>query len=158
MLFDPSRDGEDVGVEDDVLGVVSGLLDEQLVRALADADLALQRVRLALLVEGHHHDRGAIFANQPRLLQKGLFALLEADRVAHALALQALQSRLEHGPLGAVDHDRDARDLRLGRDEIEEARHRLLGVEEVGVHVHIEQVGPTAHLVEGHLYRAGEVA
>ena len=48
MLVDPRRDGEDVRVEDQVLGREAGLLREELVRALADRDLALDRVGLAL--------------------------------------------------------------------------------------------------------------
>ncbi len=55
---------------------------------------------------------------------------------------------LEHRPARAVDHDRQPRDLRLGGDEVEERRHRLLAVEQVGVHVHVEQVRAAAHLLE----------
>ncbi len=39
-------------------------------------------------------------------------------------------------------------DLGLGRDQVEEGRHRLLAVEQVGVHVHVEQVGAAAHLLQ----------
>ena len=48
----------------------------------------------------------------------------------------------------AVDHDRDPRHLGLGRDHVQERRHRLLRVEQVGVHVHVEEVGAAAHLLE----------
>ena len=41
-----------------------------------------------------------------------------------------------------------ARDLGLGRDQVEERRHRLLGVEQALVHVHVEDVGAAAHLLE----------
>ena len=54
VLLDPGRDREDVRVEDDVLGREADLLGEQRVGALADRDLALDGVGLALLVEGHH--------------------------------------------------------------------------------------------------------
>ena len=63
VLLDPGRDGEDVRVEDDVLGREADLVDEQPVRALADRDLALDRLRLALLVEGHDDDAGAVAAD-----------------------------------------------------------------------------------------------
>ena len=68
VLLDPGRDGEDVRVEDDVLGREAGLLGQQLVGALADRDLALDRVGLALLVEGHHDDAGAVAADRARAL------------------------------------------------------------------------------------------
>ena len=48
VLFDAGGDREDVRIEDDVFGREADLLHEQLVAALADLDLALERIRLAL--------------------------------------------------------------------------------------------------------------
>ena len=48
VLLDAGGDGEDVGVEDDVLGREADLLCEDPVGALADLDLPLLRVGLAL--------------------------------------------------------------------------------------------------------------
>ena len=62
MLVDPGRDGEDIGIEDDVFGR-KAVGDEQLVGPLADFDLALLGVGLAGLVERHDHDRRAIGPN-----------------------------------------------------------------------------------------------
>ena len=82
------------------------------------------------------------------MVEEDLLAFLERDRVDDALALDVLQPGLEHFPARAVDHDRQPRDLGLGCEQVEEARHRRCAVEQVGVHVHVEQVGATAHLVE----------
>ncbi len=158
MLLDARRDGQDVGVEDDVLGLEAGLLGEQLVGAAADFHLALERVSLAEFVERHDHSRRAVLADEPRLLEKRFFAALQADRVADALALHAFQARLQHRPLGAVDHDRNAGDLGLGGDEVEEADHRGLRVQQVRVHVHVQQVGASADLLQRDLHGAREVA
>ncbi len=70
VLLDAGGDREDVRVEDDVLGRQSRPLGQQLVAALADRDLALDGVGLALLVEGHDHDRGAVGAHRARLLEE----------------------------------------------------------------------------------------
>ena len=157
VLLDSGRDREHVRVEDDVLGPPA-VPDEEVVGAAADLDLALDRVRLPDLVEGHHDDAGAVALDPPRLLEELLLPLLEADRVDDPLALDALQPRLEHREAGAVDHDRDPRDLGLGREQVEERRHRLLPVEQVGVHVDVEDVGAAAHLLERHVDRALVVA
>ena len=93
-----------------------------------------------------------------RLAQELVLALLQRDRVDDPFALQAPQPGLEHGPLRAVDHDRQARDLGLGRDHVQERRHRLLALEQVGVHVHVEHVGAAAHLLERDVDRRREVA
>ena len=93
VLLDAGGDGEDVGIEDDVLGREAGLFGQQLVGAGADRDLALQRVGLALLVEGHDDDGGAVGAHQPGVVQEGLLALLHRDRVDQRLALHAFQAR-----------------------------------------------------------------
>ena len=148
VLLDAGRDGEDVRVEDDVLGREARLLREQVVGPAADLDLARGRVRLTLLVERHHDHARPVAAHHRGLLQEGLLALLQADRVDDALALDALQPGFEHRGARAVDHDRDPRDLGLGRDHVQEGRHRLLRVEQVGVHVHVEQVGAASDLLQ----------
>ena len=99
MLFNAGGNGEDVRVEDDVFGREADA-DQQLVGALADLGLALKGVCLALFVEGHDDDRGAVVAAQPRLTQEFVLALLHRDRVDHALALNALEAGLDHAPLG----------------------------------------------------------
>ncbi len=121
---------------------------QQVVGAAADLHLALDRVGLTDLVEGHHDDAGAVAADRPRLLEELLLALLEADRVDDPLALDALEPGLEHREARAVDHDRDPSHLGLGREQVQEGRHRLLAVEQVGVHVHVEEVRAAAHLLE----------
>ena len=150
VLLDPGRDGEDVRIEDDVLRRKAGTGHEQVVRPTENLDLALDGLGLAALVERHHDDCGAEATNDPRLLEKRLLPLLERDRVHDTLALEAAEPGFERPEARAVDHDRKARRLGLGREQVEERRHRLLGVQEVGVHVHVEEVRPTAHLLERH--------
>ena len=69
VLLEAGGDREDVRVEDDVGRIEAGLLGEQLVGALADLDLALDRVGLAGLVERHDDDAGAVALDDPRLLR-----------------------------------------------------------------------------------------
>ena len=70
VLLDAGADGQDVHVEDDVFAGEADLLGEELVGPLADGDLAVLRDGLALLVEGHHDDRGAVAADQPGLVEE----------------------------------------------------------------------------------------
>jgi hypothetical protein len=87
VLLDAGGHGEDVGVEDDVLGREADLVDEDPVGALADLASARQVVGLALLVEGHDDDGGAVFAAEPGLLDERLDAFLHRDGVDDRLAL-----------------------------------------------------------------------
>ena len=155
MFLESCGNGEDVRIEDDVGRIEIRLLDQQAVGTLADLDLARDGVRLTGLVERHHDHARTIAVDGPRLLQKVLFALLQADRVDDALALQTLQAGFEDRPLRAVDDDRDPGDLRLGRDVIEEGRHRLLGIEHAFVHVDVDQVRAAAHLIRRDANRVG---
>ncbi len=157
VLLDPRGDGEDVRVEDDVLGREARRLGQEVVGAAEDRDLPLDGLRLAPLVERHDDDCRAERAHRARLREERLLALLQRDRVDDALALEAPEAGLERGEARAVDHDRQARHLGLGREQVEERRHRLLGVEEIGVHVHVEQVRAAAHLLERDVDRALEV-
>ena len=98
MLLDAGADGEDVGVEDDVLWSEPGDIGEQPVGAGRDLDATLRALRLARLVEGHDDRRGAVAADEPGVLEEGRLALLEADRVHDAAALEALEAGLDDVP------------------------------------------------------------
>ena len=107
VLGEAGGDGEDVGVEDDVpRREVDQRPDEDVVGALAHVDLVLVAGSLALLVERHHDDGGAEALDELRLLDELLLALLERDGVDDALALAALEARLDDVELGRVDHER----------------------------------------------------
>ena len=59
VLLEAGGNREDVRIEDDVGRVETGLLRQDRVGALADRDLALDRIRLTNLIERHHDDAGA---------------------------------------------------------------------------------------------------
>ena len=69
VLFDAGRDRENIRIEDDVFGRKADLLGQDLIGARADLDLALQRIGLALFVEGHDDDGGAIGAHGARVVR-----------------------------------------------------------------------------------------
>ncbi len=88
MLVDPRRDREDIGIEDDILGWKADPR-QQLIRTLADFDLALLRIGLAALVERHDDHRGAIGHALARGVEERLLAFLHRDRVDDRLARDA---------------------------------------------------------------------
>ncbi len=98
MRLDAGGNREDVGIEDDVFGREADLLGEERVGALADGEFALGRLRLALLVEGHHHHGGAVAPDLAGVIEERPLAFLQADRVHHRLALHAFEPRLDHRP------------------------------------------------------------
>ncbi len=123
----------------------------KLVGAAADLHLARLGVRLALFVEGHDHHRRAVAADQLGLVQKGLFAFLEADGIDDALALHAFEARLDDRPLGRVDHHRHLADVRLRGHQVQERGHGLDAVQHGLVHVDVDDLGAVLHLVPGHI-------
>jgi hypothetical protein len=156
VVLDAGGDGEDVRVEDDVFGREADA-HQQVVGARRSRSCG-QGVGLALLVEGHHDHRGAVLAAQARLAQELGLALLHRDRVDHALALDALEAGLDDAPLGRVEHDRHAGDVRLGGDQLEELLHRGHGVEHRLVHVDVDDLGAVLHLLAGHRQGVVEAA
>ncbi len=137
---------------------VGAVGDQQLVGALADLDLALGGVGLADLVERHDHDRGAIGAALGGELEERPLAFLHADRIDHRLARHAFEAGLDHAPFRAVDHHRDAGDVGLGGDALEEGGHRLLAVEQGLVHVDVDDLRAVLDLVAGDLDRGVIIA
>ncbi len=90
VLLHAGGDGEDVRVEDDVLGRKADLVDQDAVGALADADLVLVGGGLALLVEGHHdHGRRRSGGRCCAFCRNLSSPSFERDGVDDALALQA---------------------------------------------------------------------
>ena len=118
MLLHAGGDGEDVEIKNDVFWWKIQLPRQQCVSALGDGHLVLNRRRLAFFVKSHDHGRRPIAPAQSRLPQELLLAALKADGVDDALALQALEALLQHAPLGAIDHNRHTRDVRIGREQV----------------------------------------
>ncbi len=157
MFFDAGGDREDVGIEDDILGREVNDFRQDFVGAGAHIDPALIGVGLSVLVESHDHAGGAIAADGLGMGDEDLLAFLQGDRIDHRLALNALKTGLNDLPFRAVDHHRHARDIRFGRDEVEEPDHRRLGIEHALVHVDVDDLGPGLDLMAGHVERGGVI-
>ena len=158
VFLDPGRHGEDVGVKDDILGREADAVHQQVIGAGADFHLAVFGIGLPGFVEGHDHDRRAIAAAQRRLMQERLFALFQADRVHHRLALHAFQPGLDHLPFGTVDHHRHAGDIGFGRDQVQIVDHRLFRIDQALIHVDVDDLGAVLDLIAGNIQRGGEIA
>jgi hypothetical protein len=68
------------------------------------------------------------------------FAFFQRDRIDDRLALHAFQACLDHFPLRRVDHDRHARDVRFGGDQVQEAHHGRFRIEHGLVHVDVDDL------------------
>ena len=153
VLGNAGGDRKNVGVEDDVFGRKAHLLGEQLVGSCTDRGLALEGIGLPLLIEGHHDDGCAITPAQPGLAQELGLAFFHRDAVDDRFALHAAQPSLDHRPLRGVDHDRHPGDIGLGRNQIQEARHRGHRIEHRLVHVDIDDLRAVFDLLARHLQR-----
>ncbi len=90
--------------------------------------------------------------------EKFFLAILQTDRVNDGFPLQALEPLFDDGPFGTVDHDRNAADLRLASDQMQEVAHGCFGIEHSFVHVDVENVRATANLLSRDNERTLEVA
>ena len=151
VFFDARADGEDVRIEDDVFSGEIEPVAKQAEGPGADFNLPFGGVGLPSLVERHHHHGGAVFPHLAGLGEKSFLSLFQADGVDDALALHALESRLDDLPLRAVDHHRDTGDVGLAGDQVEQAGHRLEPVEHPLIEVDVDQVGAPIDLVAGDL-------
>ena len=150
VLLDTGGNGEDVGVEDDVFGREAHLVHQDAISALADFDLALVGVGLALFIKRHHHGGSAIAAHQLGLLAKGVNAFFHADGIDDPLALHAAQAGLDDAPFARVNHHRHAGNIGLGGDQVQKPHHGGLAVEHGLVHVDVNDLGAVFHLLACH--------
>jgi len=68
-----------------------------------------------------------------------------------------LQPRLDDLPLGRVDHDRYAGDIRLAGNQVEKAHHSFLGLQHAFVHVDVDDLSAVFDLLKRHLKRGGVI-
>ena len=77
MLFDAGGNGEDVRIENDVVGIESDLVDKDAISAFADADLFLVGCGLAVFIEGHHHHCRAVTHDMTRVVFENFLPFLQ---------------------------------------------------------------------------------
>ena len=108
VLFDTRGDRKDIRIENNVVGIESDPVDQQVPGALANRLAALKAVSLAVLVKGHHHHRCAVAFAECRLFDEFCLTRLQADGVDDRFALDALEPGFDDRPFGGIDHDRYA--------------------------------------------------
>ncbi len=149
VFVDSGGDGEDVGVEDDVLRGEVDFLGEEAVGAGADIDSALVGIGLASFVEGHDDDGGSVFSDEGCLFEELGFSFFEGDGVDDSFALEAFEAGFDDGPFGGIDHDGHSRDVGFAGDEVEEPAHGGFAIEHAFVHVDVDDLGSVVDLLTG---------
>ena len=151
VLLNARRHREDIGVEDDVFRREAHFVDQNVVGPLADLELAIRHIRLAVFVKRHDHGSRAIAADLLRRRHERLLAFLQRDRIDDRLALHAFETSLDHRPFGRVDHHRHLGDVRLRRDEVQKAHHGGFRIQHRLVHVDVDDLRPALDLIAGHV-------
>ena len=93
MLFNARCHRKHVGIKDDVFWRKTDA-DQQLIRSLANLDLAGFGVGLANLIKRHHDHSRAVIHAFARLFKELGFAFFHADRIDDWLARNAFEARL----------------------------------------------------------------
>ena len=152
VLLHARGHGEDVRVEDDVLGREAHLLGQDPVGAGADLDSPLDGRRLAPArrrPSPRPRRRSAGRAGPGRL--KTSSPSLREIEFTTPLPWRHLSPASITLQFERVDHDRDAGDVGLGGEQVQERRHGLVRVEQPLVHVHVEDLGAALDLLAGDL-------
>ena len=156
VLLDPCGHGQHVNVKNNVLRHESRFLRQKLISPSTDLHLPRLFRCLPCLIKSHDNDRRPIASRFTGLFQKHLLPLFQADRIDDWLSLDTLQTRLQDGPLRAVQDQRDARNLRLATYKIQKVRHAGLPVQKGLVKVDVDHVRAGLHLLPGHRHRLVE--
>ena len=151
VLLHARCNGQDVGVEDNVMGIHAHLFRQQAISPLGNLDAALVGRGLPLFIEAHDDDGGPKPLHVAGMAEEDVLALLERDAVDDRLALDVLQGVDDDVPLARVDHHGHAGNVGLGGDEAQETGHLLTGVEQGVVHVDIDDQRAVLHLLAGYL-------
>ncbi|CAI8378587.1 MAG: Uncharacterised protein [Hyphomonas sp. TMED17] len=111
-----------------------------------------------MLVEGHNNNRSAIRAALAGLIEKNLFAFFQRNRINDGFALNAFQAGFNNVPFRAVDHNRDAGNVRFGCDKIKECGHGYDAVEHAFIHINIDDLCAVLDLLPGNFDPGSKIA
>ena len=153
VLFHTRGHSQDVGVEDDVVGLHPHLFRQDAIGTGGNLYATLIGRGLSLLVEAHHHDRSTKALHVAGMSHEDFLAFLQRDTVHDALALHTLQSGRDDLPLAGVDHHGHSGNVGLGGYRIEEGHHLALGIEQTVVHVDVDNQRAILHLLAGNGHR-----
>jgi hypothetical protein len=112
---------------------------------------------LALFIEGHHDDGGAIGAHGLGLSDEFLDAGFHRYGINDGLALHAFKAGFDHREFRRIDHCGHACDVGLGGDKVQKFNHRLLRIEKALVHVDVDDLGARRDLIAGDIERGREI-
>ena len=147
MLLDASSDGENVGIENDVLWRKMDFIDKDPIGSFANADLFIVGGGLAIFIERHDYHRGTVFLDVSRAFFELFFSLLERDRVDDSFALQVFDTFFQNLPFRGIDHDRNFGNVRLALQKLQETCHHRLAIDETIVKANIDHVGTVLDLL-----------
>ena len=142
---------KNIRIKDDILRCKLYCIDQNSIRSLANGYSSVIRICLPSFIKCHDNRSRSISLHQLGLLNKFFLACFQADGVDNPFSLQTFQARFNHFPLGRINHHRDARYLRLRGHQVQELDHGRFRIEHAFVHVHINHLGATTHLIEGNL-------
>ncbi len=80
MFFDARRDRENIRVEDDILRRKADRLRQDFIGTRGNLDFALERIRLALLIERHDQRQRRITVDELGVFDERFLAFLQGDR------------------------------------------------------------------------------
>mmetsp|Transcript_6236 Transcript_6236/g.9648 ORF Transcript_6236/g.9648 Transcript_6236/m.9648 type:complete len:243 (+) Transcript_6236:889-1617(+) len=104
---------QNVGIEDDVVGVELHLVYQNTVGTCANLHLALDICRLTLLIKRHNHHSSPMPFDNFGIFNEGLLALLQGNTVYDAFPLRAFEALFDYRELRRVDHKGQLADFGL---------------------------------------------
>ena len=150
VLFDAGGNRKNVRVKNDVFRRKADFVHQHSVSAFANFDFACVGVGLAFFIERHDHRGRAIALHQLGLAFELVQALFHADRIDDALALDAAQTRFDHGPFARIHHHWHAGNIGLTCHQVQKPHHGRLAVEHGFVHVHVDHLRTVFDLLSRH--------
>ena len=145
--------GKNIGVENNILRGKTNLFSQYFVCPVANFYFSFLGIGLSFFIKSHYNYCCTISLANLGLFNKFGLALLHAYGVYNALALHAFKPRLNDFKFGAVNHNRDAGNIGLGLQQVEEGSHSGYAFKQRIIHVYIQYLSAAFHLLSGHIER-----
>mmetsp|Transcript_911 Transcript_911/g.1852 ORF Transcript_911/g.1852 Transcript_911/m.1852 type:complete len:226 (+) Transcript_911:158-835(+) len=152
VLFEPCPNSQDIGIKDDILRWEMYLLHQNVIGALANADLVLLCCCLTFFVKSHHHNCCSVLPQQGGVLNEQLLSNLEGDRVHNALSLAPLETSQHNLKLGGIKHERHFGNLWISHSNLDKLLHGSQTIQETIININVNYMGTILHLLFGNVH------
>ena len=149
MLFDTSGESQNIGVENNIIGVDS-IVYEQVVGSFTNGNFTVVTVGLTCFVKSHYNHSSSEPVYDAGVGEECFFTFFQTDGIDDTFSLYTFQPGKNDRPFRRIYHNRNTANFGFRGNEIQERYHFVLCIEHGVVHIDVDDLCSIFHLFTGY--------